>query len=615
MTNNPCTPNAIEAIYNEQPITAPILQVLNTKPMPQAQPGAATRYRVLFSDGVHVLQGILGTPLNPLVESKALGKYTVIKLNRHTIKPISGRKLILAIELDILDQFGEIGKIGEPLAIDGEVAPPQARTDSAPTSAPGSSAQPQYQQPQQPQQQQYRAPQHNPYQQPMQPMQQTHQIHQNRTTPSGAVIFPISSLNPYQNRWTIQARVTQKSDIKTWNKSNGNEGKLFAMTMTDESGEIKVTGFNQQVDELYHTIEEGKTYYLSSAKVDIAKKQFSNVKNDYEVILQRDSQIELAPEDKRIPEARYNFVKLGNLANIDEKETVDVIGIIKEVGELTNNISQKTGRPLIKRDITLVDQTGYSTRVTLWGQQAETFRNLEGFPVIAFKGVTVSNFNGKSLNASGSSTYKINPEHTDAYNLRAWYDGDEGKNATFQAHTSEYKANATPRMTFDEVKIATANLDAQQIYFETKGTIVMMSKSESTFQYAACPTPGCNKKVMEMGDGWRCEKCNKLHPEPEYRYVMGVNAADHTGQSWIQAFNDAGMVITGQPAGYLVANPEVVPAVFAKATFRSYIFKCRAKQETYGEEAKTRITILSATPMNWVDESKVLLKQLEEYGI
>lgn len=40
-------------------------------------------------------------------------------------------------------------------------------------------------------------------------------------------------------------------------------------------------------------IEEGKVYYLSTAKVEIAKKQFSTVKNDYEIILQRDSQIQL----------------------------------------------------------------------------------------------------------------------------------------------------------------------------------------------------------------------------------------------------------------------------------------------------------------------------------
>ena len=35
-------------------------------------------------------------------------------------------------------------------------------------------------------------------------------------------------------RWTIKARVTQKSDIKHWSNSKG-EGKLFSVTFMDET--------------------------------------------------------------------------------------------------------------------------------------------------------------------------------------------------------------------------------------------------------------------------------------------------------------------------------------------------------------------------------------------
>lgn len=36
------------------------------------------------------------------------------------------------------------------------------------------------------------------------------------------------------NRWTIKARVTQKSDIKHWSNQRG-EGKLFSVTLMDET--------------------------------------------------------------------------------------------------------------------------------------------------------------------------------------------------------------------------------------------------------------------------------------------------------------------------------------------------------------------------------------------
>ena len=47
-------------------------------------------------------------------------------------------------------------------------------------------------------------------------------------------IFPISSLSPYQNRWTIRVRVSSKPSIRTWSNSRG-EGRVFNVDIVDES--------------------------------------------------------------------------------------------------------------------------------------------------------------------------------------------------------------------------------------------------------------------------------------------------------------------------------------------------------------------------------------------
>lgn len=104
-------------------------------------------------------------------------------------------------------------------------------------------------------------------------------------------IFPIEGLSPYQNKWTIKARVTQRSEIKHWSNQRG-EGKLFSVTLMDETGEIRATGFNDTVDAFYNTLEEGKVFFISRARINIAKKQFSNVDNEYEITFENNTEIE-----------------------------------------------------------------------------------------------------------------------------------------------------------------------------------------------------------------------------------------------------------------------------------------------------------------------------------
>lgn len=150
-------------------------------------------------------------------------------------------------------------------------------------------------------------------------------------------IYPIEGLSPYQNNWTIKARVTQKSDIRSWSNQRG-EGKLFNVTLMDETGEIRATAFNAVVDELYEKFEEGKVYYLSKGRVNLAKKKFSNVQNDYEINLEKNTEVEEVGHStnsrhsvdnltlqcidaSNLPMIRYNFTPLSSLENLQKDST------------------------------------------------------------------------------------------------------------------------------------------------------------------------------------------------------------------------------------------------------------------------------------------------------
>lgn len=135
-----------------------------------------------------------------------------------------------------------------------------------------------------------------PQQQQAQQQQQQRSLPSRSTGPASTTshtnLYPIESLSPYSHKWTIRVRCTHKSDVKTWHKNTG-EGKLFSVNLLDESGEIRATGFNAECDRLYDLFQDGAVYYISSpCQVKLAKKQFSNLNNDYELTFERDTVVE-----------------------------------------------------------------------------------------------------------------------------------------------------------------------------------------------------------------------------------------------------------------------------------------------------------------------------------
>lgn len=412
------------------------------------------------------------------------------------------------------------------------------------------------------------------------------------TSTSHANIYPIEALSPYAHKWTIKARVTNKSDIRTWHKQNG-EGKLFSVNLLDESGEIKATGFNDQCDQLYDLFQEGSVYYISSpCRVQLAKKQFTNLPNDYELTFERDTIVEKAEDQDSVPQVRYNFTTIGDLQSVEKDTTIDVVGVLKEVAEVNQITSKSTSKPYDKRELTLVDDTGFSVRLTIWGKTALSF-DAQPESIVAFKGAKVSDFGGRSLSLLSSGTMSIDPDIQEAHKLKGWYDS-QGRKDTFNSHSNMAGAGAAggrqdPLKTVAQVKEENLGMSENTDYFSAKATIVYIKQDNAW--YPACLSEGCNKKVVDMGDGtWRCERCDKNHPKPEYRYIMSLNVNDHTGQLWLSCFDDVGRMIMGISADELADLKEnddkAAARVFEAANCKTMVFKCRAKMDNFQDQQR-----------------------------
>lgn len=212
-------------------------------------------------------------------------------------------------------------------------------------------------------------------------------------------VIPISGLTPYSEGWAIKARVSSRSEVKTWVNAKG-EGKLFSVTLVDGSGEIKATAFNDQVDQFFVSFNPDSVILLSGGQVKTSKRAFNTTKNEYEISLNAQSVIEPCTdaEARSIPSAHYSLnQKIKDLGQAEKDSIIDIAGVVKECSEITS-IMTKRQEQLSKRDLTIVDDSLYSIRVTFWGSRAEDYDsalvNLN--PVIVIKGAKISDFQGKS---------------------------------------------------------------------------------------------------------------------------------------------------------------------------------------------------------------------------
>lgn len=259
------------------------------------------------------------------------------------------------------------------------------------------------------------------------------------------------------------------------------------------------------------------------------------------------------------------------------------------MGEVSEIISKTTSKPFMKRELTLVDDSLKSVRLTIWGNSAKDFDGpLEA--VIAFKGVKVSDFGGRSLSLLSSGTMTVDPDIDEAHKLKGWYDA-QGRSDNFSTHATMSGSGNSGRQqeykTIQQVKDENIGMNSEQAeYFSLKASIIYVK--QDNFAYPACSSEGCNKKVIETDPGvWRCERCDKGFPSPNYRYIMSCNVSDHTGQIWLSCFDDSGRVIMGMDANQLneIKENDETAAVeaFQEATCKQYIFRVRAKMDTYND--------------------------------
>ncbi|KAG2261000.1 hypothetical protein Bca52824_068079 [Brassica carinata] len=649
------TAGAIEMIRNETVNShedmKPVMQLTELKLFTAQQEPSKERIRVLLSDGTAFIQGMLGITLNHLVKDGVLQAGSILRLDHFVCSEIQKKKIVVIAQLEVIATKSDI--IGD------HVRPPRkaehggdyGNKSNTSNTETGTSHVGQQRQQQvfgsgsnsslppsvtrsysNPSAGLVRDPPPTTYplhrqQPPPPPMYQNRgPVARNEAPP---VIIPINALNPYSGRWTIKARVTSKGDLRRYNNQRG-DGKVFSFDLLDaDGGEIRVACFNAAADQFFDRIVVGNLYLFSRGNLRPAQKKFNHLPNDYEITLDTASTIQQCyEEDAAIPKNLYNFRSIGDIESMETNSIIDVIGVVSSISP-TGTIMKKTGTETQKRSLQLKDMSGRSVEVTMWGsfcntegQRLQSLCDSGGFPVLAVKAGRISEFNGKAVSTIGSSQLFVEPDLVEARKLKEWFER-EGRSAPCISISREFSGNGRVdvRKTISQIKDEKLGTSEKPDWITVNATIIYMKVDN--FCYTACPIMNgdrpCNKKVTDNGDGtWRCEKCDKCVDECDYRYILQLQLQDHTGLTWVTAFQEAGEEIMGMTAKdlYYVKHEhndeEKFEDIIRKVAFSKYIFKLKVKEETYGDEPTVKATVVKVDKVNYSSDTRMILGAIDK---
>lgn len=95
------------------------------------------------------------------------------------------------------------------------------------------------------------------------------------------------------------------------------------MDLVDESGEIRCTAFKEACDKFYHMIEVDKVYFISKCQLKPANKQYTTIKNDYEMTFTNDTVLEECTDDvPSIPALQYKLVPISQVESMADNTVV-----------------------------------------------------------------------------------------------------------------------------------------------------------------------------------------------------------------------------------------------------------------------------------------------------
>jgi len=388
----------------------------------------------------------------------------------------------------------------------------------------------------------------------------------------------------------------------------------------DKTGDIKVTGFNQECDSFFDKIEPGRCYFISGGQLKPVDQRYNKTSHQFEITLNRGSAIDETEDDPAIPKQEFQFAPLPAIETMADDSYCDVLAVVAQCDEPLT-YTNKAGKEVTKRVMHLADKSGKSIEATVFGSGATDDR-LQADVVLAIKGAKVGSWNTKSLTLWGDTHFEPNPDTAEAHDLMGWWrhTGCSMQRAHISVSGGGGGASRdSPRLLFSDIEERAMGMNGTPEYFSVNCFITHIRTDQRTLWYIACPN--CKKKVQgaseDMLDG-HCEKCNAPTTGTR-RWIFTGQCNDPSGSRYVSFFDDTAVrLLGGRTADEMAPTKESdssrFDAHFLKHSFQRVVMKCQVKSDTYNDEQRIKVSCQNFEPLNPVAEGRRLLAEIASMG-
>jgi replication factor A1 len=317
----------------------------------------------------------------------------------------------------------------------------------------------------------------------------------------------------------VDGKVVQIFPVNTFDKG-GKEGKVQNIIIADESAQIRLTFWNEDVDK----IERLKVDDVVSVKHAYAKEGY---RGGVEIHMGRDAEIMINPKGSKLKKLKVSAAPVSAPEGIGKRALGDITVDMRDVdveGKVVrvfpvNTFDNRDGGKGRVQNVIIADETA-QVRLTFWNEDVDKIKALDEGDVISVSHAYAKEGfrGGVEVHVGKRAEIEINPK------------GSRLEQMELTELSSRPKMQPAGRVLIEDID---ETREGKSV--EVCGIVVGIAQRSPI--YPACPN--CKKKVDEEESRFTCAVCGDVK-QPEYRMRYKITVDDGTGSIRTTLFGEAG---------------------------------------------------------------------------